>query len=216
MLLGVARCVIPAAAAVAAGIAGVARVTPARAHEVTEEGEMTMVKENGDRVEWAWPSPYHADVDSTARFRHERRFRRQREEWDLAALLEVWTESDGEETWPWVWTWKNENGPHHVFVGVDGHTLEQCRRVADASPQNNLTLILPPRHPLLLADEASRHESDYEFGDRGNNAGVSLADFYACRCAVVESRPAQIDFAEKVLMLDDERIICYTALTLTG
>ena len=73
-----------------------------------------------DGVEWAWPSPYHAGVDSGARFRQERRFRRRREEWDLTALLEVWTESDGEETWPWVWTWRNENGPHHVFVGIDG------------------------------------------------------------------------------------------------
>ena len=54
-----------------------------------------------DGVEWAWPSPYHAGVDSGARFRQERRFRRRREEWDLTALLEVWTESDGEETWPW-------------------------------------------------------------------------------------------------------------------
>ena len=213
MLFGVARRVLPAAAAVVAGVAG---ATAARAQAVAGEGDKRPGTEDGEGVEWAWPSPYHAGVDTSARFRQERRFRRRREEWDLAALLAVWTESEGEETWPWVWTWRNENGPHHVFVGVDGQTLEQCRRVADASPQNNLTLILQPGHPLLLADDASRRGGGDECCEPGDKGSISLADFYACRCAVVESRPAQIDFAEKVLMLDDERLICYSALTLTG
>ena len=116
-------------------------------------------------------------VDSSARFRQERRFRRRREEWDLAALLAVWTESEGEETWPWVWTWKNENGPHHVFVGVDGQTLEQCRRVADASPQNNLTLILQPGHPLLLADDASRRGAATNAASPGTRVALASPIF---------------------------------------
>ena len=203
MLFSSARRILsPSAAAAAAAVLGATVVAAAE----KEEGVETAGKDGG--VEWAYPSPYHAGVDRH-RFRQEGRFTRLRREWDLAALLSVWTESDGEETWPWVWTWRNENGPHHVFVGVDAQTLDQCRRVAAASPQNNLTLVLPRGHPLLLAERAGSHEG-------GDKHGVSLADFYACRCAVVESRPAQIDFAEKVLMLEDERMICYSALTLTG
>jgi hypothetical protein len=208
MLFRIARRMMPPVAA--AAVVG-ATATAARAQA---GGEKTAGTDDG--VEWAWPSPYHAGVDSGARFRQARRFRRRREEWDLAALLAVWTENDGEETWPWVWTWRNENGPHHVFVGVDGQTLDRCRRVAAASPQNNLTLILPPEHPLLLpAADVHRREGGDKGGKCGGEGSVQLADFYACRCAVVESRPAQIDFAEKVLMLEDERIICYSALTLT-
>ena len=50
-------------------------------------------------MEWAWPSPCHAGVDTSARFRQEGRFRRRREEW-TAALLRCGLRR--EETWPWV------------------------------------------------------------------------------------------------------------------
>ena len=70
------------------------------------------------------------------------------------------------------------------------------KRVAEASPQNNLTCIVKDRKEF----------SDVDFGP---------SDIYACRCALVESQPSQIDFKEKILMLEDERIICYDTLTIS-
>ena len=64
-------------------VAGVAGATAARAQAVAGEGDKRPGTEDGEGVEWAWPSQHHAGVDTSARFRQERRFRRRREEWDL-------------------------------------------------------------------------------------------------------------------------------------
>ena len=175
----------------AAGVAATAAVG-----EVVSAGRAP-----GRVVEWAHPHPYGDDSDDadddSQRFVPMQRYKRKLEAWDLHGLVKKWKESDGEETWPWVWTWHNPNGPHFVYVGVDAHTLEYARLAAAASPQNNLTLVVSSMQDI-------------------EEAGLSAADFHLQRCAIIESRPAQIDFDHKILMLEDERIICYDSLNLTS
>lgn len=126
---------------------------------------------------WAYPSPYDADASRSSRFLQRRDFTTWSSQWNLRALLAAWEESDTEETWPWVWTWRNPNGPHFVFVGVDDTTLELARSIAGRSEKNNLTVVVPSVDEL--------------------DAKV-LGDLYAARCAVIEQRPQQIDFEAKV------------------
>lgn len=76
-----------------------------------------------------------------------------------------------------MWTWRNPNGPHFVFVGVDDTTLELARSIAGRSEKNNLTVVVPSVDEL--------------------DAKV-VGDLYAARCAVIEQRPQQIDFEAKV------------------
>ncbi len=88
----IARRAAGAAAVVAGATAAAAR---AQAAEAAEAGGEKAAGTDDGVVEWAWPSPYHAGVGG-GRFRQERRFRQVREEWNLAALLAVWTESERE------------------------------------------------------------------------------------------------------------------------
>ena len=142
--------------------------------------------------DWAHPHPYSNDI-AASRFLPTDEFRKTELTWDLPKLVDTWKLSDGEETWPWVWTWHNVNGPHTVYVGVDQHTLSHCTAVAAASPQNNLTLVVT-------------HMEDIE------NFGHTADDFYQQRCAIIVCQPQQMDLEHKILMLRDERIICYDSL----
>ena len=93
-------------------------------------------------IEWAYPSPYDDDEHQKSdRFLPTESFRKTSTAWNLKKLLDTWDREDGEETWPWIWTWHNKHGTHAVFVGVDNHTLDECQRFAEESPQHNLTLI---------------------------------------------------------------------------
>merc|ERR1712113_1109985 len=105
-------------------------------------------------------------------------FKQTMEKWNLKSLVDRWTASEGDETWPWVWTWRNPNGPHHLFVGINDETLDLCQKLSGASSQNNLTLIVR---------------------DMGEIGEAHLKEFYASRCAVIESAPSQIDFENKIL-----------------
>ena len=58
---------------------------------------------------------------------------------DLPVLLHKF-DVENQEVWPWVWTHPNDNGPHHVFVGVNEHVLKQIKQLRAASPQNNQRL----------------------------------------------------------------------------
>ena len=83
---------------------------------------------------------------------------------------------------------------HFVFIGVDKFTLPACEAACSASEKHNLTLVV-------------RSLSDLE------KVGYDPADFYAQHKAL-STRLSQIDFDDKILMLEDERIICYDTLTI--
>ena len=78
-------------------------------------------------------------------------------------------------------------------MGVDNHTLDECQRFAEESPQHNLTLI-------ASSDDIAKQ-------------GLAADDFYVHRCAVIDSSPKQIDMEHQILMLEDERLVCYDVLT---
>jgi len=80
-------------------------------------------------------------------------------------------------------------GPHYVFYGVSKHTLTQAKAIAEADRRNNLTVVVSP-------DELKKHN-------------INPEDLYKCRCAVIDGEIKQMDVVNKILMLADERIICY-------
>lgn len=94
---------------------------------------------------------------------------------------------EGKDNWPWVWCHRNENGPLYVFSGVDKDTLWKCQQIAAASPNNNL---------LLIASQ--QHIEQY---------GATVEDFYKCRCGVHPGPIAELDLCNKILMLEDERVV---------
>ena len=106
-----------------------------------------------------------------------------------ASAFRYWQTLDEEECWPWVWCQPNPNGPHHVFVGVDETLLERCRAVMAASPRNNITVI--------VRDEASLRQH------------APLEHYFQAGAAVIEGEVAQFDAPDRVLMMADERIICF-------
>ena len=150
-----------------------------------------------NKIIWAEPNPYtEVEEDEKeqikGRFLDPAPFRNTLEVWNLSKLLKSWEESDGTETWPWIWTWHNKDGPHAIYIGVDQQTLKSCQQFADESPQHNLTLV------------ASMEQIEAQ--------GLTEADFYKSRCAIIDSAPKQIDMENRILMLEDERLICYDVL----
>ena len=180
------RPILAVAAATLAGIASGTTIASATAANRKRQRD----------IEWAYPSPYDLDDNEenkpSNRFLPTDSFRKTTITWNLKRLLDTWDQEDGEETWPWVWTWHNEHGTHAVFVGVDNHTLQECQRFAEESPQHNLTLV-------ASTDEIS-------------SQGLTADDFYAHRCAIIDSSPKQIDMQHQILMLEDERLVCYDSI----
>ena len=148
------------------------------------------------RERWAYPSPYddadefgHAGPDAFVPDTGRRFLAQNRKTWRLRALVEYWQTLEDEECWPWVWCQPNPNGPHHVFVGADETLLDRCRSITEASPRNNITIIVSDENCL------KRH--------------APLDLHFKAGAAVIEGRVEQFDVPDRVLMLDDERIICF-------
>ena len=82
----------------------------------------------------------------------------------------------------------NENGPNHVFIGVDESTLLRGKALAK-NAQNNLTLVIKDIQDL-------------------KKYGYTVSDLppEVC-CSHIESQ--RNGFVNKILMLEDERIVCY-------
>lgn len=144
-------------------------------------------------IDWAYPHPY--SKDSKDRFVDAEKYLLKRTVWDLKQIVDRWNQADDEETWPWVWCWHNPNGPHHIFIGVDETTISKAKNIAK-NPQNNLTLVIQSEEEL-------------------EPFGYNVSDFHNERFAVHLSKPKQMDFDNKILMLEDERILCYDRLYIT-
>lgn len=147
-------------------------------------------QEKQTKVEWAYPSPYDVEVPA-ARFAETAHLRSQTLQWDLPKLVDIWRDDSKEEGWPWVWCDRNPVGPHHLFIGVNGSTLLQVAALCRGSVNNNITVVVSERD---LAQ-----------------AGVSEAQLHALRAAVIFVPVQQLDVANRIAMLADERIIVYDA-----
>ena len=112
---------------------------------------------------------------------------------DLKMLVNEFAK--GKNVWPWVWTHRNENGPHFVFVGSNKDSDEKIKMLAKQSPQNNLLVVATTKDSL----------------------SKPLSFYYENRCGVIENVEVElIDSTEKILMLDDERIICFDELNIVS
>ena len=110
---------------------------------------------------------------------------------DLKKLVKEF--ENGKEVWPWVWTWRNANGPHHVFVGVNSDTIYEIERLARDDVRNNITLIESEAELLQL-----RPMKFYE----------------KCQCGMIDEQVRLMDVRAKIMMLEDERIICFDRCTI--
>jgi len=107
---------------------------------------------------------------------------------DLKILVERF-EKGGQDVWPWVWTWRNANGPHHVYLGLTRDCVGDIERL---SRENNNVLVIASER------ECSR---------------VATAEQLASwQCGVIDGKIKLLDVENKMLMLADERIICFDRL----
>lgn len=146
--------------------------------------------QNDDEPEWAYPHPYDSSIEKS-RFLDSSgtKYRESVDQWKLNELVKLWEETEGEETWPWIWCLRNPVGPHHVFVGVSQQTLGLASKICGEDRNNNLTIVVKS-----LADI---------------EAFAPVGEFYKCRCGVIECPVQQTDVENKMIMLKDERIICF-------
>lgn len=119
---------------------------------------------------------------------------------DLPTLLHKF-DVEGQEVWPWIWTHPNADGPHHVFLGVNGHVIERIQELRKESPQNNILIIVPNEESLHAAAKASN---------------VSTNVYAECQCGIVTNAKLQLlNSSAKILMLDDERVIAFDYLLIS-
>jgi hypothetical protein len=137
-------------------------------------------------VPWAYPSPYDKGQEP-GRFVDVKNFQHTQTVWNLKGLVDKWIRSDGEESWPWVWTQPNPSGPHHVFVGASASVLPSCKEIMK-NTANNITCVASV--------------SDLE-------QFAPIEKYYEAGCAVIEIPVQQVDVTHKIMMLEDERIVCF-------
>jgi hypothetical protein len=136
--------------------------------------------------EWAYPSPYDTGVE-VDRFSDTSHFLCNKPIWDLKGLVDDWLETE-HESWPWIWTQPNPTGPHHCFIGASSSVLPRAREIMKADPSCNITCICAT--------------SDLE-------EFAPIESYYQAGCAVIEIPVRQFDTTNRILLLDDERIVCF-------
>jgi len=111
---------------------------------------------------------------------------------DLIKLYKA--HQNGQNVWPWIWTQPNTNGPHHVFVGpISIENLKQIKKLKDTIPNCNL-LVITTEESLQSLPEGEESLYQYECG------------------LVIDTPVTLLDSENKILMLEDERVINYTKL----
>jgi len=110
-------------------------------------------------------------------------------------LIKLYTAHQrGKEVWPWIWTQPNTNGPHHVFVGpISIEHLKQIKALKDTIPNCNL-LVITTEESLKSLPEGEESLYQYECG------------------LVIDTPVKLLDSENKILMLEDERVVNYTKL----
>ena len=110
-------------------------------------------------------------------------------------LIKLYTaHQKGYEVWPWIWTQPNSNGPHHVFVGpISTDDLKQIKKLKDTIPNCNL-LVITTEESLKSLPEGEESLYQYECG------------------LIIDTPVKLLDSENKILMLEDERVINYTKL----
>jgi len=101
---------------------------------------------------------------------------------------------NGKNVWPWIWTQHNSNGPHHVFVGKV--TMEQIGKI------KNLRQNVPNVNILVITDGESVKQLE---------GGVHCLNELECGL-VIDTNVQITDHDNQMIMLEDERIICFTQL----
>jgi hypothetical protein len=97
----------------------------------------------------------------------------------------------GKQVWPWIWTQPNENGPHHVFVGVNKRVVADIRNLL-RDPNNNVLVIASPKELERLSTSDLSH------------------------CGVVsDAKVSLMNVQQKILMLDDERVVSFDHLVIS-
>jgi hypothetical protein len=129
---------------------------------------------------------------------------------DLLPLLNEYT-INNKNVWPWIWTWHNPNGPHYIFVGTNTAMNNRIVQLANDSPRNNIIVI--------TNNNANDNDSD---ANDCSSTGVSgskhvltkdVSFYYTNRCGIIENVTIQeIDIINKIILLSDERILCFTEL----
>jgi hypothetical protein len=121
---------------------------------------------------------------------------------DLPILLKKF-DDDGLEVWPWIWTHPNEDGPHYVFLGetISSSVVLRIQELRKQSPQNNILIVISD-------DESALHRAAKE-------AGAETDIFDKCHCGIVTGVNLELlHVRNKILMLDDERVIAFDYLTI--
>ena len=111
---------------------------------------------------------------------------------DLIHLYEQ--NQKGLNVWPWIWTQHNDNGPHHVFIGkISSKDLDQIKEVRQNVPNVNI---------LIITDSES-----------ANSLPGGVDSLFELECGLVLDTNVELtDDKNKLIMLADERILCFTEL----
>jgi hypothetical protein len=109
---------------------------------------------------------------------------------DLKFLFRAFQE--GLDVWPWIWTQPNESGPHHVFVGkLEEGQLEEIKQLKESTPNINI---------LVISDSESVQK-------------LGIDRLYELECGIVlDTQIVLADMENRMIMLEDERIICFTKM----
>jgi hypothetical protein len=126
---------------------------------------------------------------------------------DLLPLLNEYT-INNKNVWPWIWTWHNINGPHYIFVGTNTAMNNRIVQLANDSPRNNIIVI--------TNNNDNNNDNSSSAGSSGSTKHVLTKDvsfYYTNRCGIIENVTIQeIDVVNKIILLSDERILCFTEL----
>ena len=130
---------------------------------------------------------------------------------DLLPLLTEYT-INNKNVWPWIWTWHNINGPHYVFVGTNPAINKRIEELASSSPRNNI-IVITNNNSNNHADDNSSSSSSSSTGGNKHALTKDASYYYTNRCGIIENVTIrEIDVTNKIILLSDERILCFTEL----
>ena len=136
------------------------------------------------------------------------------------------------DVWPWIWTHPNNDGPHHVYIGINYDVLDEIMKLCNGehSEQNNILIDASEEALRKVAmehihihkqrykkreddnDHDDDDDSDSDDHDDDDHDCMSIYSRYQCGL-VTDSQLELLNEDAKILMLDDERVVAYDFLT---
>lgn len=127
------------------------------------------------------------------------------------------------DVWPWIWTHPNNDGPHHVYIGINHDILDDIEKLCSGENSEQINILIVASEGALRKVAMERkqkscradkkRDSEHSDDDDKDDDCMNIYCRYQCGL-VIDSQLELLNEDAKILMLNDERVVAYDFITI--